>query len=85
MVYPIWAVFSVLTTFILFSNVCLLIWNIPNGLHWAVYYILGMTSAVTPILYPWVHMILKDDNEARSFTVGAMVRFKIALRYYRYQ
>ena len=40
----------------------------------AVYYILGMTSAVTPILFPWVHMILKDDNEARSFVVGAMVR-----------
>ena len=34
---------------------------------------LGMTSCITPMLFPWVHMIMKDDNEARSFTAGAMV------------
>lgn len=37
------------------------------------YYLLGMTSCVTPILFPWVNMIMKDDNEARSFTTGAMM------------
>ncbi|OWY50685.1 uncharacterized protein AALT_g11856 [Alternaria alternata] len=26
-----------------------------------------------PILFPWVNMIMKDDNEARSFTTGAMM------------
>jgi hypothetical protein len=25
------------------------------------------------MLFPWVHLIMKDDNEARSFTTGAMV------------
>lgn len=39
----------------------------------AVYYLLGCTSAVTPILFPWVNTIMKDDNEARAFTTGAMV------------
>lgn len=34
---------------------------------------LGMTSCMTPMLFPWVHLVMKDDNEARSFTTGAMV------------
>ena len=93
MIYPLWAVFGVVTGILLFSNVCLLIWEIPLGLHCTfpadyhpltlepsanallvtVYYLLGFTSCVTPILFPWVNIIMRDDNEARSFTTGAMV------------
>lgn len=73
MIYPLWIIFSVVASFLLFSNVCLFIWNIPLGLHFTCYYFLGMTSCVTPILFPWVNIIMKDDNEARSFTTGAMV------------
>jgi hypothetical protein len=96
MVYPIWVIFSIISGTLLFCNVCLLIWDIPLGLHCklllvcfdvkrftdpkllleqtvAVYYLLGSTSAVTPILFPWVNVIMKDDNEARAFTTGAMV------------
>ncbi|KAM0213625.1 hypothetical protein ACHAQD_009278 [Fusarium lateritium] len=25
------------------------------------------------MLFPWVHLIMKDDNEARSFTTGGMM------------
>jgi hypothetical protein len=32
-----------------------------------------MTSCVTPILFPWINLVMKDDNEARSFTTGAMM------------
>ncbi|OBT61876.1 hypothetical protein VE03_08756 [Pseudogymnoascus sp. 23342-1-I1] len=35
--------------------------------------LLGLTSAVTPILFPWVNIIMKDDAEARAFTSGAMM------------
>lgn len=38
-----------------------------------VYYLLGLTSCVTPILFPWANMLMRDDNEARSFTTGAMM------------
>jgi hypothetical protein len=90
MIYPMWAVFSVVTAVLLFANVCLRIWHIPLGLHCKltftterlrayinehpvfVYYLLGMTSCVTPILFPWANMLMKDDNEARSFTTGAV-------------
>ena len=101
MIYPLWAVFGVVTGILLFSNICLLVWDIPLGLHctlWilitrpspttvhvinaylevTVYYLLGFTSCVTPILFPWVNIIMRDDNEARSFTTGAMVGYVTA-------
>ncbi|KAJ8109657.1 hypothetical protein OPT61_g7306 [Boeremia exigua] len=73
MIYPMWVVFSAVTAVLLFSNVCLRIWHIPLALHFLVYYLLGLTSCVTPILFPWANMLMKDDNEARSFTTGAMM------------
>ncbi|KAH8656001.1 vitamin H transporter [Tricladium varicosporioides] len=73
MVYPLWAVMSVVQGCTMFSIVTLLIWNVPMGLHFFVYYLLGFTAAVTPILIPWVNMIMKDDAEARAFTTGAML------------
>lgn len=89
MIYPMWIVFSCVTAILLFSNICLRIWYIPLGLHCkftrrkraihmliesvTCYYLLGLTSCVTPILFPWINMVMKDDNEARSFTTGAMM------------
>ncbi|KAF1363967.1 MFS general substrate transporter [Lizonia empirigonia] len=66
------------TAILLFSNVCLRIWHIPLGLHFFVYYLLGMTSCVTPILFPWANILMKDDNETRSFTTGAMMTIGLA-------
>ncbi len=42
-------------------------------------FLLGFTAAVTPILVPWVNIVMKDDAEARAFTTGAMVSFQIML------
>ncbi len=33
MIYPIWVIFSIISCTLLFCNICLLIWNIPLGLH----------------------------------------------------
>ncbi|KAJ5455840.1 uncharacterized protein N7458_004104 [Penicillium daleae] len=73
MVYPIWTTFTAASAVLLFCNVVLLVWDIPVGLHFTAYYLLGMTSCITPILFPWVNMIMKDDAEARAFTTGAMM------------
>ncbi|OLN86380.1 Pantothenate transporter liz1-like protein 7 [Colletotrichum chlorophyti] len=73
MIYPMWIIFSCVTAVLLFSNICLRIWHIPLGLHFTCYYLLGLTSCVTPILFPWINVVMKDDNEARSFTTGAMM------------
>ena len=79
MVYPIWTTFTAASAVLLFCNVVLLVWDIPVGLHFTAYYLLGMTSCITPILFPWVNMIMKDDAEARAFTTGAMVRLGLSL------
>ncbi|OCT50355.1 putative transporter SEO1 [Cladophialophora carrionii] len=73
MIYPIWVIFSGVSAILLFCNICLLVWDIPLGLHFTAYYLLGLTSAVTPILFPWVNVAMKDDAEARAFTTGAMM------------
>jgi hypothetical protein len=33
MVYPLWSIFSIVQSIYMFALVCLLIWNIPVGLH----------------------------------------------------
>lgn len=33
MVYPLWSIFSIVQSIYMFAIVCLLIWNIPVGLH----------------------------------------------------
>lgn len=73
----------------MFAIIVLLIWDVPFGLHCKnilepnseltdfilvfAYYVLGFTAAVTPILFPWVNIIMKDNAEARAITTGAMV------------
>ena len=37
------------------------------------YYLLGFFGPVTPILFPWVNWMMRDDSEARAFTTGSMV------------
>ncbi|PVH87772.1 hypothetical protein DL98DRAFT_581782 [Cadophora sp. DSE1049] len=73
MIYPLWSIFSAVCAILLFCNVCLLVWDIPDGLHFTANFLLGLTSAVTPILFPWVNIIMKDDAEARAFVTGAMM------------
>jgi hypothetical protein len=74
MVYPIWMPVSFAGVILLFGNICLRIWEIPKGLTFSAWFLLGINSCVTPMLFPFVHLIMRDDNEAKSFTTGAMVR-----------
>jgi hypothetical protein len=73
MVYPLWAIFSIVQTIYLVANISLLVWSIPKGWHFACYYLLGVSAAITPILMPFINMALRDDAEARAVTVGAML------------
>jgi len=35
-------------------------------------YLFGFTACVTPILIPWVNIVMKGGGQARVFTIGAM-------------
>ncbi|KAH3919135.1 hypothetical protein HBI56_100340 [Parastagonospora nodorum] len=73
MVYPLWSIFSIVQVIYIVANISLLVWNIPKGWHFACYYLLGVSAAITPILMPFINMALRDDAEARAVTVGAML------------
>jgi hypothetical protein len=73
MIYPLWTIFSVVQTIYMFANIILLVWVVPKGLHFACYYLLGVSAAITPILMPFINMAMRDDAEARAVTVGAML------------
>ncbi|KAF2994396.1 hypothetical protein E8E13_002774 [Curvularia kusanoi] len=73
MIYPLWSIFSIVQSIYLIANILLLVWVIPKGLHFACYYLLGVSAAVTPILMPFINMALRDDAEARAVTVGGML------------
>ncbi|KAH6658422.1 vitamin H transporter [Truncatella angustata] len=78
MVYPTWIIFLIVQAIYLFCNICMMVWDIPVGLKFAVFYIFGVQAAVTPILIPTVNYWFKDDTEARAFTTGSMLTFGFA-------
>ncbi|KAF2007167.1 MFS general substrate transporter [Amniculicola lignicola CBS 123094] len=73
MIYPLWAIFSIVEAIYISANIALLVWNIPHAFHFACYYLLGVSAAITPILMPFINMAMRDDAEARAITVGAML------------
>ncbi|RDW66824.1 hypothetical protein BP5796_09573 [Coleophoma crateriformis] len=75
MLYPIGWIITINQWILIFATICMLIWNIPTGLKFLCFYLYGFTAPVTPILIPWVNVIMKDDSEARAFTTGAMLTF----------
>ncbi|OBT56873.1 hypothetical protein VE04_01974 [Pseudogymnoascus sp. 24MN13] len=79
MLYPLWAIMSVIQAVTMFGIVCLLAWYIPDWLKFIAYFCTGFTAAVTPILVPWVNILMKDDAQARALTSGAMLTFGWAI------
>lgn len=55
---------------VIFGCICLSIWDIPRGLHWAAYYIIGVpTSWGQPFIFTWVNRLLMYDDMKRNFVV----------------
>ncbi|KAK7417783.1 hypothetical protein QQZ08_011479 [Neonectria magnoliae] len=85
MVYPVWMLVLFTGAIMIFSNICLRIWYTPIGSKFTSWFLLGFNSCVTSILFPFIHLIMEDDNEAKSFTTDAMVSnsstFKLSLRH----
>lgn len=55
---------------LIFGCSCLSAWNIPIGLHWASYFIIGIpTSWGQPQIFSWVNRLLFQDDMKRNFVV----------------
>ncbi|KAH8588374.1 major facilitator superfamily transporter [Bisporella sp. PMI_857] len=66
------SVMSISTTFGLFSVIVLAIWNVPNGLHWAAYFISRGAVAYGPLSMSWANEICGRDAEERALVLGIM-------------
>lgn len=55
---------------VMFGCICLAVWDIPRGLHWASYFIVGIPiSFGQPFIFSWVNRLLFDDDMKRNFLV----------------
>ncbi|KKY35124.1 putative pantothenate transporter [Diaporthe ampelina] len=74
-IYPSWAIYSIETTCVLFSTICMIIWNIPKPLKFFAWYLFGVSGCASPILYSTVNSIVRDDSEERAIIMGSMMTF----------
>ncbi|KAI5478862.1 MFS general substrate transporter [Pseudohyphozyma bogoriensis] len=69
-VVPPWVVFSAVETPTLFSVICLTVWNIPDGLKFACFYLASLGGCTSPIFYSWINTILRHDPEQRALVMA---------------
>ncbi|KAI1335466.1 MFS general substrate transporter [Xylariaceae sp. FL0016] len=74
-IYPSWAIYSIETTCVVFSSICMIIWNIPRSLKFVAWYLYGVSGCASPILYSTVNTVVKNDSEERALILGAMMTF----------
>ncbi|KAI1634300.1 major facilitator superfamily domain-containing protein [Biscogniauxia mediterranea] len=74
-IYPSWIIYSSVTTCVVFSCICMIIWTIPKALKFVAWYALGLSGCTSPILYSTVNTVVKDDSEERALILGSMMTF----------
>lgn len=47
-------------------------WNIPDGLKWASFLMVGFGGGISGLTFAWAHEICSDDNEERALVTGSM-------------
>lgn len=47
-------------------------WNIPVGLKWACFMMVGFGGGISGLIFAWAHEICSEDNEERALVTGAM-------------
>ncbi len=65
---PVWKLWTICEILALFGMIVLTIWDVPDGLKFAAFYIgggLGM-GAFSPVMYSWLNSVLRGDPELRA-------------------
>lgn len=70
-----WQMFSFAQFFMLFAAIVLTVWNVPDALKFAAFYVGGFSGMTSPILYSWVNTVLRGDAEERALVIGSMMTF----------
>ncbi|KAK6953294.1 hypothetical protein Daesc_005595 [Daldinia eschscholtzii] len=74
-IYPSWTVYTSATICIVFSSICMIIWDIPKPLKFVAWYLFGVSGCLSPVLYSTVNTVVKGDSEERALILGAMMTF----------
>jgi ACS family pantothenate transporter-like MFS transporter len=64
----VWKCFSIPQACLIFSLTVLTVWNVPQGLKFAAFYVGGLSGATSPILYSWLNTQMRDAPESRAFS-----------------
>ena len=72
-IYPSWIIYTIVTTCSVFSTICMIVWDIPTGLHFFAWYLYGICGCASPILYSAVNTIVRGDSEERALILGSMM------------
>ncbi|KAI1645210.1 MFS general substrate transporter [Daldinia loculata] len=65
-IYPSWTVYTSATICIVFSAICMIIWDIPKPLKFVAWYFFGVSGCLSPVLYSTVNTVVKGDSEERA-------------------
>ncbi|OIW27124.1 MFS general substrate transporter [Coniochaeta ligniaria NRRL 30616] len=72
-IYPTWIIYTIVEALLMFSTLCMIVWNIPKPLKFVAWYLFGFAGCTSPILYSTVNTIVKGDSEERALILGSMM------------
>lgn len=64
---------------LLFGTICLIVWEIPLGLHIVSYMFAGLDGPLSPIYMAWANILCSNDSQVRALTIATMNSFGAAL------
>lgn len=62
-----WQAIAVMQGGTIFSSIVLAIWDVPEGLRYAAFYLSSMSAGVPGIYYAWFPDLMPQDHEMRGF------------------
>ncbi|KAL3417533.1 major facilitator superfamily transporter [Phlyctema vagabunda] len=58
--------------FLLFGTICLIVWELPLGLHIVAYLFAGLDGPLSPIYMSWANILCSNDSQVRALTIAVM-------------
>lgn len=63
----------------IFGTICLIIWDIPFGLHVFAYMTAACDGPLSPIYFSWANILTAGDTQVRAVTLACMNAFGSAM------
>ncbi|KZT20783.1 MFS general substrate transporter [Neolentinus lepideus HHB14362 ss-1] len=67
-----WPVLVYMSTAVIFSSICILVWGSPTWLKFLAYYVAGASYSGQATTFAWANQICADDNQERAIVLASM-------------